>query len=150
LIVNGGFESSGNWVYSGTDHPARSSTQTHSGHYSLKVGFSSGQQGDSIGYQMLTIPSSAKHTNLSFYYWPASNDSSTYGWQEADVIDSHGNVLQQLFQNTTNDRVWIQMNFDLSAYAGQTIGIQFLDHEESNGYSYYTYMYVDDVALTMS
>ena len=150
LIVNGGFESNGNWVYSGTDHPARSSTQAHSGHYSLKVGNSSGQQGDSIGYQMVTIPSSAKHANLSFYYWPASNDSSTYGWQEADVIDSHGNVLQQLFQNTTNDRVWIQMTFDLSAYAGQTIGIQFLDHEESNGYSYYTYMYVDDVTLTMS
>jgi hypothetical protein len=150
LIVNGGFESNGNWVYSGTDHPARSSTQAHSGHYSLKVGNSSGQQGDSIGYQMLTIPSSAKHANLSFYYWPASNDSSTYGWQEADVIDSHGNVLLQLFQNTTNDKVWIQMNFDLSAYAGQTIGIQFLDHEESNGYSYNTYMYVDDVALTMS
>src|SRR5258706_7507684 len=150
LIVNGGFESSGNWVYSGTDHPARSSTQAHSGHYSLKVGNSSGQQGDSIGYQMVTIPSSAKHANLSFYYWPASNDSSTYGWQEADVIDSHGNVLQQLFQNTTNDRVWIQMTFDLSAYAGQTIGIQFLDHEESNGGSYYTYMYVDDVVLTAS
>ena len=150
LIVNGGFESSGNWVYSGTNHPARSSTQAHSGHYSLKVGYSSGQQGDSIGYQMVSIPGNVKHASLSFYYWPASNDSSTYGWQEADVIDSHGNVLQQLFQNTTNDRVWIQMTFDLSAYAGQTIGIQFLDHEESNGYSYYTYMYVDDVTLTAS
>ena len=150
LIVNGGFESTGNWVYSGTSHPARSNTQAHGGHYSLKVGTSSGQQGDSIGYQMVTIPSSARHASLSFYYWPASNDSSTYAWQEADVIDSHGNVLQQLFQNTTNDRVWIQMTFDLSAYAGQTIGIQFLDHEESNGGSYYTYMYVDDVALTTS
>lgn len=66
------------------------------------------------------------------------------------MIDSHGNVLQRLFQNTTNDRVWIQMTFDLSAYAGQTIGIQFLDHEESNGGAYYTYMYVDDVTLTVS
>ena len=99
---------------------------------------------------MVNIPGNARSANLSFYYWPASNDSSTYAWQEADVVDSHGNVLQQLSQNTTNDRVWIQMTFDLSAYAGQTIGIQFLDHEESNGGSYYTYMYVDDVALTMN
>ena len=99
---------------------------------------------------MVTIPSNATKANLSFYYWPASNDSSTYGWQEANVIDSGGNVLQQLFVNTTNDRVWIQMSFDLSAYAGQTIGIQFLDHEDSGGGSYYTYMYVDDVSLTVS
>ncbi|HZU66532.1 MAG TPA: carboxypeptidase regulatory-like domain-containing protein [Ktedonobacteraceae bacterium] len=150
LIINGGFESSGNWVYGGTSHPARSSTQVHSGHYSLKVGLSSGQQGDSTAYQTVTIPAGTKHATLSFYYWPASNDSSTYGWQEADVINSNGQVVQQLFQNTTNDQVWIQMSFDLSAYAGQTIGIQFLDHEESNGYSYYTYMYVDDVTLTVS
>jgi hypothetical protein len=115
----------------------------------LKLGYSSGQQGDSIAYQTVTIPS-GKHASLSFWYWPASNDSSTYGWQEADVVDSNGNVLQQLFQNTTNDRNWIQLSFDLSSYAGQTIGIQFLDHEASNGYSYYTYMYVDDVALTTS
>jgi len=99
---------------------------------------------------MVTIPASAKSASLSFYYWPSSNDSSTYGWQEADVVDSSGNVLQQLFRNTTNDQTWIQMTFDLSAYAGQTVGIQFLDHENSNGYSYYTYMYVDDVSLNVS
>ena len=116
----------------------------------MKVGGSSGQSGDSIAYQMMTIPGNAKQANLSFFYRPASNDSSTYGWQEADVIDSSGNVLQQLFVNTTNDRVWIQMTFDLSQYAGQTIGIQFLDHEDSGGGSYYTYMYVDDVSLTVS
>ena len=63
------------------------------------------------------------------------------------MVDSNGQVLQQLFQNTTNDQTWIQMTFDLSAYAGQTVGIQFLDHEESNGYAYYMYMYVDDVSL---
>ncbi len=151
VIQNGGFESSNaGWAYSGTSSPKRSKTQAHSGSYSLKLGGSSNQSGDCIASQMVTIPSNATKANLSFYYWPASNDSSTYGWQEADVIDSGGNVLQQLFVNTTNDRVWIQMSFDLSAYAGQTIGIQFLDHEDSGGGSYYTYMYVDDVSLTVS
>jgi len=150
LIINGGFESSGNWIYSGSNQPARSSTQAHSGQYSLKVGVSSSQQGDAIAYQTVTIPAGAKQATLSFYYWPASNDSSTYGWQEADVMNSNGQLVQQLFQNTTNDQLWIQMTFDLSAYAGQTIDIQFLDHEQSNGYPYYTYMYVDDVTLTVS
>jgi hypothetical protein len=151
LVQNGGFESSSSsWVYGGVYHPRRGQSVVHGGKYSLKVGTSSGQQGDSIAYQMVTIPSSAKKASLSFYYWPASNDSSTYGWQEADVIDSSGNVLQQLFVNTTNDQVWVQMTFDLSIYAGQTIGIQFHDHEDSGGGSYYTYMYVDDVSLNVN
>ena len=150
-MLDNGFEvSSSAWVEAGTDHPARTRAQAHSGLYSLKLGYSSGQQGNSIGYQMLTIPSAAKSATLSFYYWPASNDSSKYGWQGADVINSSGTVIRLLFRNTTNDRTWIQMTFDLSAYAGQTIGIQFLDEEMSNGYSYYTYMYVDDVALNVS
>jgi len=114
------------------------------------LGYGSGQQGDSIAYQTVTVPGSARTASLSFYYWPASNDSSTYAWQEADIINSSGTVLKQLFRNTTNDRAWIRMTFDLSSYVGQTIGIQFLDHENSNGYPYYTYMYVDDVALNVS
>lgn len=151
IIQNGSFDSGNTgWTYSGSPVPKRSKTKVHSGSYSLKVGASSGQSSDSVVSQMVTIPGSATHTNLSFYYWPSSNDSSTYGWQEADVIDSSGNVLQQLFVNTTNDQVWIQMTFDLSQYAGQTIGIQFLDHENSGGGAYYTYMYVDDVSLAVS
>ncbi|MEO8954415.1 MAG: carboxypeptidase regulatory-like domain-containing protein [Ktedonobacteraceae bacterium] len=150
LIQNGGLESSSSWVYGGATHPRRSSTQAHSGSYALKLGTSSGQQGNSTAYQMVTVPSATHRASLSFYYWPASNDSSTYGWQEADVINSSGTVLKQLFVNTTNDQSWIQMTFDLSSYAGQTIGIQFLDNENSDGQSYYTYMYVDDVTLNVS
>jgi hypothetical protein len=149
LIQNGGFEPSDSWTYAGQNSPARTTTKAHSGRYSLQVGLSLGQQGDSITYQMVAIPSSATSATLSFYYWPASNDSSSYGWQEADIINRSGQVIQQLFHKTTNDRTWRQLTFDLSKYAGQTIGIQFLDHENSNGYSYYTYMYVDDVALTV-
>jgi hypothetical protein len=151
LIQNGGFESgTQGWTYGGTFSPRRSQAKAHSGNYSLKLGASSGQSGDSIAYQMVTIPDDVTSATLSFYYWPASNDSSTYGWQEADIVDSSGNVLQQLFVNTTNDRTWVQLSFDLSAYEGQTIGIQFLDHEDSDGGWYYTYMYVDDVAVTVN
>lgn len=149
LVQNSGFEASSNtWVYRGAIHPHRSTTKAHSGSYSLKLGSNSGQQGDSTAYQLVTIPGGAKSANLTFYYWPASNDSSTYAWQEADIVNSSGTIIQQLFRNTTNDRSWIQMNFDLSSYGGQTIGIQFLDHENSNGGAYYNYMYVDDVSLT--
>ncbi|MBV9711876.1 MAG: hypothetical protein JO011_13310, partial [Ktedonobacteraceae bacterium] len=150
LVQNGGFESSGNWTFSGTPVPVHSTTQAHSGSYSLRVGGTSGQQGNSIASQMVSIPSSATQATLSFWYWSASNDSSSYAWQEANVVSSSGQVLQQLFQTTANNRGWVQLTFDLSKYAGQTVGIQFLDYENSGGGPYYTYMYVDDVVLNVS
>ena len=150
LIQNGGFETSSAWTYSGQNLPTRSTTRAHSGSYSLLVGKTSQQQGDSIASQMVSIPGSTTSASLSFFYWPSTNDSSSYGWQEADIINSSGQILQQLFRKTTNDRAWISLTFNVSQYAGQTIGIQFLDHENSNGYSYYTYMYVDNVSLTVS
>lgn len=150
LIQNGGFETSGSWINGGQNPLVRSTTRAHSGNYSLRVGVTSGQQGDSIASQMVTIPGSARSASLSFFYWPTTNDSSAYAWQEADIINSSGQVIQQLFRKTTNDRTWISLTFDLSAYAGQTIGVQFLDHEDANGGSYYTYLYVDDVALLVS
>lgn len=150
LIQNGGFEVSGNWTYAGQSHPARTTAQAHSGSYSLKAGLSSGQQGDSIAYQMVTVPGSSTCATLSFYYWPASNDNISYAWQEADVINSSGQVVQQLFRTLSNTRNWTQSTFNLSQYAGQTIGIQFLDHELSNGQSFYAYMYVDDVTLMVN
>lgn len=149
LIQNGGFEVSGNWSFSGNPLPVRTTTRAHSGSFSLRVGATSSQQGDSLASQMVTLPSSTTSATLSFFYWPTTNDSSSFAWQEADIINGSGQVIQQLFRKTTNDRTWIAVTFDLSQYAGQTIGIQFLDHEKSNGQSFFTYMYVDDVSLTV-
>src|SRR5260370_7724147 len=105
LIQNGGFETTGGWTYGGQDHPSRTQTVAHSGKYSLKLGYSSRQQGDSIAYQMVNIPGNARSANLIFYYWPARNDSRTYGWQEANGIDSSGHVLHHLFHTTTHVNV---------------------------------------------
>jgi hypothetical protein len=98
---------------------------------------------------MVPLPSLITSATLSVFSWPATNDSSSYGWQEADILTSSGQVIEHLLQKTTNNRTWIQVTFDLSKYAGQTIGIQFLDQEDSNGSSSYAYMYVDDVARTV-
>src|SRR5438105_3784564 len=94
LVQNSGFEASSNiWVYRGANHPRRSTTQAHSGSYSLKLGSNSGQQGESTVYQLVTIPHSTKSASLAFYYWPASDDSSTYGWQEAHIANRHGTLV---------------------------------------------------------
>ncbi|HEY1351108.1 MAG TPA: hypothetical protein VGF67_15930 [Ktedonobacteraceae bacterium] len=149
LIQNGGFETSGNWTLTGQALPVRTTTRAHSGSFSLRVGLTSGQQGDSIAFQMVTIPASVTSATLSFFYWPATNDTSAFAWQEADVLNSSGQVVQQLFRQTTNDGVWKTLSFNLAQYAGQTIGIRFLDHENSNGQAFFAYMYVDDIALNV-
>ena len=119
LVQNSSFEASSSaWVNGGAAPPRRSTTQAHSGSYSLKLGYSSAQQGDSTAYQLVSIPSGTKTASLTFFYSPASNDSSTYAWQEADVVNSGGTIIKQLFRNSTNDQTWIQMSFDLSSYAG--------------------------------
>lgn len=149
LILNGGFETSGSWTFAGQVLPVRTTTRAHSGSFSLRVGATSSQQGDSITYQMVSIPASATSATLSFFYWPATNDTSSFAWQEVDVLNSSKQVIAQLFRKTANDRTWKTLSFNLVQYAGQTIGIQFLDHENSNGQSFFTYMYVDDVALNV-
>jgi hypothetical protein len=149
LILNGGFEASGNWTFAGQVLPVRTTTRAHSGSFSLRVGATSGQQGDSIAYQMVTIPASVTSATLTFFYWTATNDTSSFAWQEVDVLNSSGQVLQQLSRQTTNNLSWKTLSFNLAQYAGQTIRIQFLDHENSNGQAFYAYMYVDDVALNV-
>lgn len=149
LIQNGGFETSGSWTFAGQVLPVRTTTRAHSGSFSLRVGATSGQQGDSIAYQMVSIPASATSATLSFFYWPTTNDTASFAWQEVDVLNSSKQVIAQLFHQTANDRIWKTLSFNLVQYAGQTIGIQFLDHENSNGQSFFTYMYVDDVALNV-
>ena len=149
LIQNGGFETSGNWAFSGASLPVRTTSNAHSGSFSLQVGTTSGQQGDSIASQMVTIPSLITKVTLSFFYWPTTNDTLSFAWQEVDILNSSGQVVQQVFRKLTNDRTWLQVSVDLSKYAGQTIGIQFLDHEESNGQSFFASMFVDDIAVTV-
>lgn len=149
LIQNGGFETSGSWTFSGSSLPVRTTANAHSGSFSLQVGTTSGQQGDSIASQTVSIPSSTTKATLSFFYWPATNDNISFAWQEVDILNSNGQVLQQVFRKLTNNRTWIQVSVDVSKYAGQTIAIRFLDHEESNGGSFFAYMFVDDVAVTV-
>ena len=99
--------------------------------------------------QMVIIAPSTTKATLSFFYWPATNDTISFAWQEVDILNSNGQVLAQVFHKLSNDHTWIPVSFDVSKYAGQTIGIQFLDHEQSNGGSFFAYMYVDDVAVTV-
>jgi hypothetical protein len=151
LIQNGGFETGtlANWTTGGVVAPTISTVQKHSGTYSALDGASSGGEpnGDDFLYQTITIPSTATKATLTFWYWPATTDTITYDWQEAQVQNTSGATLAQIMKVCSNAQAWTQVTYDLTSYKGQTIRIYFNDHQD--GYGDLTYMYVDDVSVTV-
>jgi hypothetical protein len=151
LIQNGGFETGtlANWTTGGSALPVISTVQKHSGTFSVADGASSGSEpnGDDFLYQTITIPSTATKATLTFYYWPSTTDTITYDWQEAQVQNTSGTMLAQIMKVCSNAQAWTLVTYDLTAYKGQTVRIYFNDHQD--GYGDLTYMYVDDVSVTV-
>ena len=151
LIQNGTFETGtlANWTTGGAAVPAASTVQKHSGSFSALDGASTGGEpnGDDFLYQAITIPSTATKATLTFWYWPATTDTITYDWQEAQVQNTSGTMLAQIMKVCSNTQTWTQVTYDLTTYKGQTVRIYFNDHQD--GYGDLTYMYLDDIAVTV-
>jgi hypothetical protein len=149
LIQNGGFETGGftpGWIIDGTmNAPVVNSTNPHSGTFSALAGNVSGSEplGNSSFYQQFTVP--AGGGTLSFWHWDFTTDSITFDWQDAYITDSNGNILQTIFHTCNNGNTWLNTQVNMAPYAGQTVRIKFLVHQD--GFGDDTGMYVDDVGL---
>ena len=84
---------------------------------------------------------------LTFWFWPSSQDSIGYDWQEAQIRDTGGHMLAQVMKVASNSQSWTYSSFDLTPYKGQTIQLYFNVHEDGDIYGYLSYMYLDDVAI---
>jgi hypothetical protein len=151
LIQNGGFETGtlANWTAGGVYLPFTTTVQKHAGTYSAQLGASSGSEpnGDSSLYQTIAIPSTATKATLTFYYWPSTTDTITYDWQETQVQNTSGTTLAQIMKVASNTQTWTLVTYDLTSYKGQTIRVYFNDHQD--GFGDLTYMYLDDVSVTV-
>ncbi len=148
VIVNGGFETGTfpPWVIDGHNNdPVISTAQVHSGTFSALAGNESGAEplGDSSFYQQFAVP--AAGGTLSFWHWDFTTDTITFDWQDAYITDSSGNILQTIFHQCVTSGGWVQQTVDMTPYAGQTVRIKFLVHQD--GFGDDTAMYVDDVSL---
>jgi len=155
VIVNGEFETGDftGWTIQDIDTPpVVTNTNAHSGTYSAFAGghppqfcgFGNEIAGDSSFYQQFTVPASGG--TLSFWHWECTTDSITFDWQDAYITDSKGNLLQIIFHQCSNAQTWINTVVDLAPYAGQTVRIEFLVHEDT-GVGDLTGMYVDDAEV---
>jgi hypothetical protein len=158
LIQNEGFETGSfpPWVIDGTNNPpVVTNTEQHSGTFSAYAGgappgFFCGTQppealGDSSFYQQFTVP--AGGGTLSFWHWDCTTDSITFDWQDSYITDSNGNILQTIFHQCLNGMTWINQQVDMTPYAGQTVRIKFLVHDDGFSTGDITGMFVDDVVL---
>jgi hypothetical protein len=150
-LSNSGFESGtlDCWTAGGALVPTASVLQTHSGSFSAQLGAIGLPEptGDSWIFQTVTVPSNLDSPTLTFWFWPWTLDSISYDWQEAQIRDANGNQLAQVFKVDSNSQGWNYVTYDLTPYKGQTVQLYFNVHEDGDSYGYFTYMYLDDIAI---
>ncbi|NNM92002.1 MAG: DUF3465 domain-containing protein [Candidatus Eremiobacteraeota bacterium] len=147
-VADGGFESGGFsvWQQCGSVNASIVTSPVHSGSYSEFSGSTSSPEVN--GYagvcQQVTIPSNGV---LTIWVDEGTNDTLAYADQEADLLDSYGNVVDTIFSEAANTHGWVERSYNLSQYAGQSYWLFFGVY--GNGWnSGYIYQYLDDVSLT--
>src|SRR6266496_1090255 len=151
FIQNEGFETGAfpPWATDGFSNPPVVTTDNaHSGTFSALAGRVSGPEpnGQSSFYQQFgPVPADAI---LSFWHWDYTTDTITFDWQDAYITNTNGQILQTIFHQCQNGQTWLNTTVDMAPYAGQTVRVKFLVHQ--NGVGDGTGMYVDDVVLATS
>src|SRR3984893_17542141 len=132
ILSDPGFESGGfsSWSQCGNVNAAMSTTRAHTGTYSARAGSAGSTSGEINGdagvCQQVTIPAGG---TLSFWYYGFSSETSTtYAYQEAELMNSAGTTVRMLWQAVDESTGWTQKTFDVSAYAGQTLWLYFGVH----------------------
>lgn len=150
LLVNGGFEASASpWVGSGTGYfYTANGNYPHGGTGYIYFGVNNSVSGQS--YQQVTIPSTAAGT-LSFWLNVTSSETTTttaYDKLFVEVRNTSGTLLSTLATYSNLNKVaagsYSQKTFNVSAYKGQTVRIQFRSTMDSSITSTFR---VDDVSL---
>jgi hypothetical protein len=150
LITNGGFETTASpWVGSGTGYfYTAAGNAPHGGTGYLYLGVNNAVTGQA--YQTVAIPSTAAGT-LTFWLNVTSSETTTtnqYDKLYVEVRNNAGTLLSTVGTfsnlNKTTQGVYSQKSFNLAAYKGQTVRIQFRSTMDG---SITTTFRIDDVSL---
>jgi phospholipase C len=147
VIQDPGFESDGFtfWKQCGKVRARITTAKAHTGTYSEFGGTNGNPElnGDAAVCQRVTVPPFGR---LSFWIDAQTTDTVQYAWESAALIGSNGKPLATLDRTASNTHGWVQRRFDVSAYSGQQVTVQFDVH--GNGYPQaYINAYLDDVSL---
>ena len=134
------------WRQCGNVNASITTARSHGGKSALKSGSSAGEPaGDEGVCQAIVVPPGGR---LTFWVYQYSTETdTTFAYQEAQLFDASATTVKQLYQTANTTDGWVQLSYDLAAYAGETLYLYFGVH--GDGYAgAYTIQFVDDVALT--
>jgi hypothetical protein len=153
VIVNPGFETSDftGWATgtTGTEGtPVVQNATVHNGTFAAMLGDGStftGTEGNGDAFitQSVAVPSGTP--SLDFWVKRGTSDTITFDWQDMYVIDA-SSTQHVIFHVCQTDATWQHITTDMTPYAGTTVTIEFLVHED--GFGDQTDMFVDDVNMT--
>jgi hypothetical protein len=152
LLANPGFESgSTSWTATSGVITSSSSQAAHGGSYKAWLDGYGSTHTDSV-YQSVTLPSGCTTYALTFYLHIDTAETTTstaYDTLKVQAVNSSGTVLATLatYSNLNAASGYVLKTLSFSAYAGQTVRVNFLGVEDS---SLQTSFVVDDTALTVS
>jgi hypothetical protein len=153
LLLNPGFDSGNvNWtITSGVIDGTTSGAAPHAGTYKAWLnGY--GSTSTDYAWQQITIPATACSASLSFFVHITTSETTTttaYDKLAIQIRDGAGTLKATLatYSNLNKSTSYTQKTFDLSAYKGQTIRVQFNGTEDSAAK---TSFFVDSTALTIT
>jgi subtilisin family serine protease len=153
LLGNPGFEtgSAAPWTATPAVIDGSSLPQPHSGSWKAWLDGYGVSHVDDL-WQTVTIPSAACSATFTFWLWIATSETSTttaFDTLTVTVRNGSGSVLATLatYSNLNRTSGYLQRSFDLSAFRGQTIRLQFHGVEDS---SLQTSFLVDDAAVNVT
>jgi hypothetical protein len=144
LIGNGGFETGTAAPWTTTSGVLNNSTgePAHSGSWDAWMDGYGTQHTDTVA-QTVTIPANCKG---SFTFW-LHIDSANVSGTAADTLALTANgTTVKTFSNLDANSGYTQQSVDMSAYAGQTVTLQFTGTESGNGQTSFV---LDDAALNV-
>ena len=147
IVKNGNFEAEGaNWTQSGAGFALITDFNPRAGAYSADLG--GVNNADHSIRQTLTLPG-GKPLRLSFW-WEQSTQETAPGtsadYMTVSLLKVDGSLMEELGRlgADPDQPTWEKVTYDLSAYAGQTVQLQFLAHNDGTNP---TRFFVDDVGI---
>ena len=150
IIINGSFESDGNWELPTTALPAEYSTERfHSGERALRLGLTEADDrvSHSVARQRVVIPQDATTATLSYWYYPISSElDDGNDVQGGQIYHTESNSPQgEFLRVASNEQAWVLDDYDLSDFIGQEVVLYFYVDNYDDGQP--SAMYVDDVSV---
>jgi surface antigen len=155
LITNGSFASgSTGWTLSGNFYADSRFSSCRSSPGYAYLSNSDGSAGNNLNgsmYQAVAVPASASSATLTFWYYITTQETGTTAYDGLDVTieNSSGGYLSTVavLSNLNHGTSYSQISYDVSAYKGQTMRVNFFGTTDA---SLPTTFRIDDVSMLVT